>query len=926
MSFLFGSKEKNVEQSVGNVRPIDYGTNEAARPLPLFYGMQKIGGTFITDLFRKRAEPITRSYQSGKNSTATTTTGYNYYSTYALALALGPVDELKEILANDDVIWSGTLLRTGADSNGMSSVTTELGVIRIYWGTPTQNVDGLLATLVVDEGAGAVAAPQSAYRHFCYVVCDGLFFGQSTSPPNLQFVLVRKTSGLSISAHHINNDAVLPEVIYDLFTNKVYGAGVPASRIDMATFEAAAQTLIAEDLGMSPLITSSAKMRQVVADMMPYVNGSVYRQGGKIMFALARETMGPVTVYGPNDLVDEPEIGQKTWTDTFNESRVSFNDRARSFQPNVASYNDLGNTDIVGGIVQREFPRKYITRESVAYKLAAAIGKNAGVPSSTVSLKLKSTVSIYPGQSFDLNYPPLGIISKPYIVKTVKDSGPKNPVIEVEAEEDLSRLSAATYVPANDFQSTIVTAGVQNAVVRVAGISSTQKDGRADGLLVCPSRPNGLINGGEIYSSWSLSSGWSLLSTVSTYPLIANTNRWRRYGANFLLDLTLTHDHDQSAIQAYRDSLVELYIVTGLRRVRRTGPVDEHQIVASWSLIRPGGRFELVAARRWEIEVIAGRIGTTPFALEQFQTPADGYYPTTTAYIGLRGDFQVLPSDNYFFDRLGGNDPADTDQKRYVRVLTKTATDIEELVDGATVNFDRNDSTMNASGTYSASWGARAANAEYITLVHNDVPLAYWRLGEASGTVAADSTGNARTGTYNGTPTLAAAGALSLDTDTAVTFNGTSHWVDCANPAALQVGTGTVECWLKTSSPGAGIRFLVGKKDAWAIVVNANQLGVYNYSTSTFIGSGINVNDNLWHYVVFTFESALSNGSKLYLDGALVWTGMVTVSVQTGNVSIARSNAVSDFLAGTVDEVAIYSSKLTLGQVTAHYTAGTGAW
>jgi len=47
----------------------------------------------------------------------------------------------------------------------------------------------------------------------------------------------------------------------------------------------------------------------------------------------------------------------------------------------------------------------------------------------------------------------------------------------------------------------------------------------------------------------------------------------------------------------------------------------------------------------------------------------------------------------------------------------------------------------------------------------------YWRLGEPSGTTAVDATGNAP-GSYAGGPALGARGALPLDPDTAVRFDG----------------------------------------------------------------------------------------------------------------------------------------------------------
>ena len=59
----------------------------------------------------------------------------------------------------------------------------------------------------------------------------------------------------------------------------------------------------------------------------------------------------------------------------------------------------------------------------------------------------------------------------------------------------------------------------------------------------------------------------------------------------------------------------------------------------------------------------------------------------------------------------------------------------------------------------------------YADVVNSLNPVAYWRLGESSGTVAVDETGNYN-GTYVGSPTLGVDGLLLGDTNTAVSFDG----------------------------------------------------------------------------------------------------------------------------------------------------------
>lgn len=82
-----------------------------------------------------------------------------------------------------------------------------------------------------------------------------------------------------------------------------------------------------------------------------------------------------------------------------------------------------------------------------------------------------------------------------------------------------------------------------------------------------------------------------------------------------------------------------------------------------------------------------------------------------------------------------------------------------------------------------------------------DGPVAYWRLGESSGTNAADSSGNGLNGTYTGGVTLGQPGALVDDANTAVAFNGSTGYVTVGAPAALKMTTQfSVEAWVYPTS------------------------------------------------------------------------------------------------------------------------------
>ena len=74
--------------------------------------------------------------------------------------------------------------------------------------------------------------------------------------------------------------------------------------------------------------------------------------------------------------------------------------------------------------------------------------------------------------------------------------------------------------------------------------------------------------------------------------------------------------------------------------------------------------------------------------------------------------------------------------------------------------------------------------ASYDQAVLADSPAAYWRLGEASGSSAADSSGNGNGGSYSGGVTLGAP-ALINDPNTAASFDGNDDRMYFSDSASL---------------------------------------------------------------------------------------------------------------------------------------------
>lgn len=229
----------------------------------------------------------------------------------------------------------------------------------------------------------------------------------------------------------------------------------------------------------------------------------------------------------------------------------------------------------------------------------------------------------------------------------------------------------------------------------------------------------------------------------------------------------------------------------------------------------------------------------------------------------------------------------------------------------------------------------------YSSVILADSPLAYWRLNEASGTTAADSSGNAHNGTISGAVTLGAAGLVAgAGSDTAYSFDGTAgtpgQVLTAWNPSGYSAFS--VEAWVNFSTivSGSNPRLIVNSHDdftgtsGFELFYDVGGAGFHwtvgnGSATGNVVGGAITFGAT--YHVVGTWDGATV---RLYVNGQQVGTpGTLsggTLAAGPANVGLGYSSDYNgDYLTGALDEVAVYGAALTPTQVQAHYVAGVVA-
>lgn len=237
------------------------------------------------------------------------------------------------------------------------------------------------------------------------------------------------------------------------------------------------------------------------------------------------------------------------------------------------------------------------------------------------------------------------------------------------------------------------------------------------------------------------------------------------------------------------------------------------------------------------------------------------------------------------------------------------------------------------------------AIASYSATVLEDSPLAYWRLGEASGNTAYDSSGNGRDATYSG-PTLGQAGAIDGDNNTSALFIASEgDTVQRSDSSGLIPGfdSWSVEAWVKAPSAGRYMEivswyaggYLWGHDSLYILGLSSEGLPAFNVrdqtANSMVIYGPTSKTDGSWHHLVGVLDRE-GGRLRLYVDGIQVTSaplgslGLISDIGIPVNIGGQYRFWTSDYryVQGLIDEVAIYRGALSDGRVRAHYDAGGG--
>lgn len=207
-------------------------------------------------------------------------------------------------------------------------------------------------------------------------------------------------------------------------------------------------------------------------------------------------------------------------------------------------------------------------------------------------------------------------------------------------------------------------------------------------------------------------------------------------------------------------------------------------------------------------------------------------------------------------------------------------------------------------------------------------PVGYYRLGETSGTTAADETGE-HDGTWSGTPNLGVAGALTRDADLAADFNEDARVNLPASASVVKGGPWSMVGWCRTTGRGQHLwSEFTGTDPPYVRVLNPggnDTLRLWiNDGSSLVVNQQIagTINDDVWRHIAVVKSIGQV---AAYVDGVeILSVSAADITVSTPTVKIGDRVHDAEPWRGLIDEFALFDHALAAHEVSDLYDRGRG--
>lgn len=449
----------------------DFPRAEAGDPVPYIAGTVRIRGPNLVWYGDYSSHPVYQKRKQGLGNVVHDVIGHNYFvgMHFVLALSRGTA-KLRTIWFGKHKLFVGTLV--GGQSTEYKNLTLNgplqgaggfEGQFTFYNGSPTQTPDAYL-TAKLENGAS-----QSAYRGVAGVVIRGA----SGSPPsgrrahynmnnrsagrganiggqntlqsfNFEITIIPNPLGLTTAQAELNGgyDANPANVLYDVVTNSFALLGFSAGDVDTSSFVAAGITLANENHGVSLKQERATEARKTVEEILSQIDGLMYEDPltRKIVLKLVRAdyVVADLPVFDENNVISLTDFKKTQWSDTYNEARLVYEDRADEYRDRTAFTQDLANWTFQGNRI-RSMKTNYVGVKTAALANSLINRELALISIPIMTAKINTNrqgADLRPGDVIRFRWPEYGIVEILMRIRKINRGTLKDGVVTLELAQD----------------------------------------------------------------------------------------------------------------------------------------------------------------------------------------------------------------------------------------------------------------------------------------------------------------------------------------------------------------------------------------------------------------------------------------------------------------------------------------------------------
>jgi hypothetical protein len=335
---------------------------------------------------------------------------FRYYMSLHVGIA-NQVDEVKALVMGDRAIWKGSVRQSkvfniskenifggGRREGGVSGAITFLmgedhqfmplylleklssvaanvpsyrGMTSIFFHDSVKaDYNGALIGDTYDEGqsggfdirtaqySGSLGTFLSNARAAIMGGSRGFYF-QANNPylRQLKVLCYRRAKGLNRGYSEIargggTNDTNPAHIIYELQTNQDFGAGLPMTRVNVESFELAAQTLYNEGFGLSFKWISQGRVKDMILEVLDHINAIIYEDPatGLLTLKLLRDDYNVNTIPTADHTNCTVRSFQRRSEELINEVVVTYTN-GETYEETSVTVQDLAGIAAQGGVV-----------------------------------------------------------------------------------------------------------------------------------------------------------------------------------------------------------------------------------------------------------------------------------------------------------------------------------------------------------------------------------------------------------------------------------------------------------------------------------------------------------------------------------------------------------------------------------------------